>query len=532
MRICLDRDLPVNEPYSTDNREYRRDAVTPLLDGSRGFLYKTTAEVNTWLFTVNPAGAPTLRLTLDGLTDPNSVSVNGVLISSTVYAEVPVTEEVTLRVANSRIRATIRLLFTNLPILELRPQGTVYEGRSTPCALTVADPDYRVHGMRAANTDYEAAVSRRGRSSARYANKHPYNVSLLKDGRKWDHSLLGLRVDSDWILDSAYSDASRMRNRVLMDVWDELYRLPWDRTRSGAVKGVFVELFVNGAYRGLYVFSEKQDRTQLGLSDTDGPWNSLFLRTTQTGMDGSSPAGFLSLGRSKPGRGDDPFLWYNVEIKYPKADPAAAAAQWADFYDFVHLVVKGSPEEFAARITQYADLDNLALYWLFVNAADINDNMRKNMSFVRLDDRDGRFNRFLLLPWDMDSALGRYYTSKKSRTEEIFSNRLFNRLFRENPEDFTGIVRRLWARLRDTALSADRIMARFDGYYGVISLCGADSREMKKHPKFTSYVKGGFGFELNFQTELAYIRRYLDKHLAWLDRQIETGNWSGKAETK
>ena len=142
------------------------------------------------------------------------------------------------------------------------------------------------------------------------------------------------------------------------------------------------------------------------------------------------------------------------------------------------------------------------------------------MSFARLDDRDERFNRFILVPWDMDAALGRYYTSKKSRIEELVSCRLFNRLIDENPEDFRQTLYAVWQELRDGALSTGGIMAHFEKYYAKIHECGADKREMDKFPKFKSYVKAAYSFDLDFEAELRYIRTYTDKRLAWLDGKI------------
>ena len=177
-------------------------------------------------------------------------------------------------------------------------------------------------------------------------------------------------------------------------------------------------------------------------------------------------------------------------------------------------------EEFAAKITQYADLDNLARYWLFANAVDLTDNMRKNMSFARLDDRDPRFNRYILLPWDMDSSLGRLYSSQKSRSQQIISNRLFDRLIAENPNNFRDTLRALWQEFRTGALSVDSIMAHFDHYYSRISECGADQREIGKYPTFTSYVTAKNSYKLNFEAELEYIRSYTERRIVWLDGKI------------
>ncbi len=519
--IYLAKRIPDNSPYSMDDREYRRNIAVPVLSGAHGFIYKKTTQVNHYLFSVSYSqGTPKLYLSLEGIKNPTSVSINNVLLSTKKPVAVPLKEMADLRIANAKYRGVIRLMFTTLPLVQLNTDENIYLDRDTDCTITVSDPDWRAHGLQEPVNTYNAVVSRRGRSSSRYAAKHPYNFSLMKDGKKWDQSLLGLRNDSDWLLDSAYNDRSRMRNRVLMDVWHDIYRLPWDQTLSGATKGVFVELFVGDAYRGLFILGEKQDRRQLGLAKTGGKWNSSFFRTGAAGRDGSSPAGFVSLGREKP-MDDDPLQWYNVILRYPQDTALNLEEVWTDFYDYVKLVVKGSPEEFAAHITDYADLDNLARYWLFANAADITDNMRKNMAFARLDDRDERFNRYILVPWDMDSSLGRYYSSKKSRAEEIISNRLFDRLLNENPAGFHKTLYNTWKTLKKGPLSTNSIMAYFDSYYAKIAECGADQREIGKFPTFKSYVKAGYSYELNFEAEFKYIRKYTEARIAWLDKKIE-----------
>ena len=210
-----------------------------------------------------------------------------------------------------------------------------------------------------------------------------------------------------------------------------------------------------------------------------------------------------------------------MEIRYPNIDGIDYQAHWNDFYEFTRLVIKGKNEEFAEHITDYADLKNLALYWLFANAVDMTDNMRKNMSFVRLDDKDERFNRYILVPWDMDASLGRLYTSKKSYVHQIISNPLFDRLNEENPHDYLSTLYTLWQGLKAGPLSVNSIMGHLEYYYAQISECGADRREMGKYPTFTSKVAARNSYELDIEDELSYIRSYTEKHIEWLDGKIE-----------
>ncbi len=148
------------------------------------------------------------------------------------------------------------------------------------------------------------------------------------------------------------------------------------------------------------------------------------------------------------------------------------------------------------------------------------DNMRKNMTFVRLDDSDPRFNHYQLIPWDMDATLGRYYNSQKSPKKELISNLLFDRLLDENPQEFKTVLLKNWETLHEAFLNTENIMTHFQYYYDIIRESGADQREIEKNPKFKYYLNDKIQFTLNFENELKYIRSYLDTHIDWLDGQI------------
>ena len=202
-------------------------------------------------------------------------------------------------------------------------------------------------------------------------------------------------------------------------------------------------------------------------------------------------------------------------LKYPKPEDLNSD-DWTDFYQMTRLVIRGNDAEFAAQIGNYLDLDNLARYYVLVNALGLNDNMRKNMTFVRYSG-EGRFSQFQLLPWDMDAGFGRTYTSLKRNPEEPYTNRLFKRLIKGNVGGFNELVRQTWNRYRQTTFSVEHVMALFEGYIGRISVCGADQRETALYGKFTSYISDSYEYTLDFQKELAYLRSTLTERWSWCD---------------
>ena len=99
-------------------------------------------------------------------------------------------------------------------------------------------------------------------------DKKSFAVKLYDDaGEDLDANIFGVREENSWILDAMAIDRTRMRNRVCFDVWNAMSRTPYDtkyENRNGT-KGVFVELFINGEYNGLYCLTDKIDRKLLGL---------------------------------------------------------------------------------------------------------------------------------------------------------------------------------------------------------------------------------------------------------------------------
>ena len=516
VRVYLAEPLKENKPYSRKGRAYKRDWIKPEIEGSYGVLSHRTKTYNTYFYPVRAAdGVAEVRLAFPEGVKLTSAYLNGKALSAGKAVTFPITETAELRLADEKRCCGVRLQFTTLPVVSITAQETISRKADTASSFLLADPDYAAHGWEQPFLKAEAEVTRRGQSASQFGEKHPFNVSLIKDGEKWDQRLLGLRKDSDWLLDSAYTDALRMRNRVLMDIWDEIYTLPWSSVKSGANHGAFVELILNGKYKGVFVLAEKQDRKQLALPKYEKGGRGQLIKTRSANVKATSPAGFFSLGEEEPGARVIN-EWHNVIIKYPKIQ-CVTRDTWADFYALARLVVEGSDEEFERKIGEYVDLRNLALYYVFINSMDVMDNMRKNMTFARFDEK----TPFVLVPWDLDASLGRYYSSKKSREKDLDSNPLFDRLLTLDADGFRKRVAGVWALYKDTYLSLDHVMEKIEGYYAQLLSSGAAAREKELYPNFTHYLGDDYSYRLNFEKEISYVRSYMEKHLAWIDGQFQ-----------
>lgn len=154
----------------------------------------------------------------------------------------------------------VSVLFTGIPVMCI--DGDMGE---TDSRVRVFDPVKSLQG------NYQTEESRiyyniRGNASKRF-EKIGYRLELLQEdgeaGRKT--SLLGMRIDNDWQLKAMYSDRSKLRDKLSIDLWNQIA----ERTETKADAGCrmeYLELIVNGSYQGLYGLVEPTDYKSLSLN--------------------------------------------------------------------------------------------------------------------------------------------------------------------------------------------------------------------------------------------------------------------------
>ena len=114
-----------------------------------------------------------------------------------------------------------------------------------PADLEVTENGVVVHEGR-------AGIHVRGNSTRGYEKKSYALETWDSQDNDADVALLGLPAEEDWVLQGPYSDKTLIRNHLAYTLYRDLGRYA-ARTR-------FVEVEVNGDYRGVYVFMEKIKR--------------------------------------------------------------------------------------------------------------------------------------------------------------------------------------------------------------------------------------------------------------------------------
>ena len=276
------------------------------------------------------------------------------------------------RKLNVRVRKTdgsylsANVIFTSLPVVTLF--GTFNDNYSDGY-IRVYEPDVEQSELLNMKAKWRGGITNGG-------NKHKRNYHVkLKDaeGNKLEQKFFGLRNDNSWILESCQVDMSRIRNRIVTDLWNDFSTPPYyideePKAKTGT-RGRFVELILNGEYRGIYCMTENIDRKQMKLKKYDEEtgemhgqlWKSkdwsyaVFMghNTDNTYYPGTSPASFNNYSD----------MWDKYQVKYPDYEDVNPT-DWQTLYDAVNFVCTSSDEQFRQQVGQRFDLPLVIDYYI------------------------------------------------------------------------------------------------------------------------------------------------------------------------
>ena len=147
---------------------------------------------------------------------------------------------------------------TNLPIITINTFGVNIpdEPRIDAQMGIINNPDGE-NTITDSFNDYDGKITieKRGNSS-QDQEKPPYRFeTVTDDGNNNNVQLLGLPEENDWVLYAPWSDKSLIRNVLIYELSNDMGRYA-PRTR-------FIELYINEAYKGVYVLMEKIKETKI-----------------------------------------------------------------------------------------------------------------------------------------------------------------------------------------------------------------------------------------------------------------------------
>ena len=346
-----------------------------------------------------------------------------------------------------------------------------------------------------------------------------------EDGSKMDKSFFGLRSDFHWRLDAGQIDFARVRNRVSKDIWADFAHAPYyaafePKIARNYVRGDFVEVFLNDEYMGIYSMNEHMDRQQLKLKKYDyekGEFHGGLWKPMQW----SSATVFNSL----PSIDATKKNWDLFYVKYPNIDDVNPT-NFQTLYNAIKFTMTSSDTEFLDSAEYYFDIPVMRDYYLFTILLQAPDNIGKNLYYACYDVATDK--RLTMALWDLDCTQGQFWSNASSyyhhilvgpemdfREDIMKDHKLFYRLWTKDPS-FHGLATERYWELRATTFNPDSIIARYEAYFNEMKSCGADRREITRWSRGSDLG----GHELNFDTELEYLRDWWTRHIAYLDTHV------------
>ena len=391
------------------------------------------------------------------------------------------------------------LAVTTLPLMSIEAENYMSDN-DVKMEMTLFD-NREDAGIRV--WESEGIIAYRGRTTRNYEKKG-YKV-VLSD----KVSLLGMRRDDDWLLYAGYNDQEKIRNVFSCNLWKNSCALNNSFGVDNGVEYRYLELFINGAYEGLYALGYRIDDKQMGV-DLAADNGCVYKKVNYyseypvtTWEDGSVPD-------------------YEIASKLTQA--GQEAEKWQQLYDFYDGIWQNRDDD--DWLMDSVDIANIIDMHLFLNLVQGEDNVKgsltKNMYITARRKKQGGW-RYLYTPWDLDITWGNVwlheaknytlpyeFTPKDNVVWE--SGSLYELLCNGNEEVWNRYLDRYW-QLRAGAWSEQAILEQLDRYEAQIFDSGAYVRDRER------WVNGSY---VETQTRLSGFKTYVLARLEAMDDYYES----------
>ncbi|MFM2362527.1 MAG: hypothetical protein RLZZ316_1429 [Bacteroidota bacterium] len=422
---------------------------------------------------------------------------------------------------------TVTISSSNLPIIIINTggqeipndpkitadMGIIYNG--TGLRNNITDPLNHYNG--------KIGIEIRGQSSQSFPMKS-YSIELRDNvGASVDKSLFGLPKEADWVLYAPYTDKTLMRNFLAYTMSREMGH--W------AANCRFVEVMVNGDYKGIYVFMERIKRG-------NGRVNIPKLNTTDIAGDAVTGGYIFSLDKEPNG-------WFSsyttpnaatsnnkrqFSYVYPKSENIVQAQKdyLKSYTDSFENTLAGPNFQDAANgVRRYADINSFIDYFIVNEISRNVDGYR--LSTYMYKDRASKGGKIIAGPvWDYDLAFRNAdYCAGSNTSGWAYEFNLvcpadgaglipfwWNR-FLQNDTAFQATLRCRWKQLRQNSLSDSRINTLIDS---VVALTNeARIRHFQRWQILGKYVwPNPQPIASTYDAEIEYLKGWLNNRTKWI----------------
>ena len=375
--------------------------------------------------------------------------------------------------------------------------------------------------------DGNIAIETRGNSTQGFEKK-TYSLET-RDAANEDMSvsLLGMGADEDWILHAMVIDKTQLRIPM------SFYLAP--RMGHYASNWRYVELVVNGDYRGLYILCEKikrdDDRVDIAKLDSDDlAGDSLtggyILRIDW--LEDLNPSQYMQSDYESQSGDPMTYQWY-----YPKAENILPQQRdyitdyMGEFEDAVFGPNYTNNQQI--RYTDYIDINSFTDF-LIINELSKNADGYKLSSYLHKD-KDSKGGKLTAGPiWDFDQTYGVSlvcsndnpsgwtYLQNQDGCEDLESMPLWWQSMM-NDTIFTNHLRCRWGEFREGPLHQDSLFQWMDQY--TTTLDASLNRNFQRWDFIGEYIWiEPDPVPETYEEEISVMKNWIENRLNWLDANM------------
>ena len=410
---------------------------------------------------------------------------------------------------------------SDLPIVKISSNTSIVDEPKVPGRLEIVwNGEGNMNNSSDPGNEYDGniMVELRGQSSQFFFPKKNFGFETVDlDGNDIDTSFLGFPAEEDWILHGPYSDKTLMRNVLSMHLARKMGQYA-SRTR-------YVELILNGDYRGIYVLMEKikRDKNRLDLAN---------LR--EEDIEGEELTGGYVF---KIDKGDadwesnyNPVNNQNEKLRFQFVSPnrnkiqPEQAAYLQSFVDSFELAVN-SPQ-FNTQVKSYnefIDFTSFAEHFLHAELSKNVDAYRISSYFHKKKITNG--GKIHAGPvWDFNLSFG---NSEYCNVADATGWMYYEHCGITNPnwwikmlndDEFTRILKCRWEELREGPFHKDSIFQFIDEQVAVLG--NAVDRNYERWPILNQYIWPNNIVTGSFEDEITYFKNNIRNRLAWMDGNL------------
>ncbi len=369
------------------------------------------------------------------------------------------------------------------------------------------------------------SIEQRGESSAGFPKKS-YSLELqLEDGTNNNVSILDLPAENDFVLYAPYSDKTFMRNVLVYKLFREM--------DNWAPKTRFVEVILNGDYRGIYVLMEKikRDENRVDIDKLDA-------------TDVSEPeiTGGYILRRDKT-NGMESYEYWKSPVEQIYYEPLTYQYFDPDYYELTEAqrtYIRNYMQEFDEMMSSPDFNDPETGYPATIDVKSFIDMMIINefskgldcymfsTYFYKQNDEDGgKF--FAGPPWDYNISLFNVNYGYDHNIPYVHSwvydnwSRVYWWARLMEDEDYEWEVLCRWEELRHGILDYTYLENYIDNTAAYLG--DAINRNFQKFPILGTYIWPNKEWPPTYSGELNNMKSWIEGRLNWID-----GEWGDVCE--